>query len=272
MSTETIAKEYFELGKDFHYKQRNYHLANEYYLKAIELNPNCENALYACAQNLRLNIKDYKEAIKYYSRVLELQPNQQYALFQRGICKGYLENYTGQIQDYSKVIDLEPNPADYISRALIKKKINDHVGVIIDCTHAISLESEYLPAFQYRGEARMALSDYKGAVDDLEIAIALEEEASKKRGDNRPITFGTLKHCGIAKALINDVHGALEVFQKLIAHHPDHPLPYKLSAKAKEKLGDMEGYSEDMSKFKSINDKLVLKAGVSFDNTDTVWS
>jgi tetratricopeptide (TPR) repeat protein len=265
MTSDLVAKEFFYKGKSL-YKQKEYSAANKYYLKAIEAKPDYENALYAYAQNLRLNIKDYKEAIKFYTKVVELNPNHQYALFQRGICKGYLEDYSGQIEDYSKVIELEPNPADYVSRALIKKKINNHVGVIIDCTHAISLESEYFSAYQYRGEARMALSDYKGAIEDLERAIAIEEAASKTRGDNRPMTFGTLKHCGIAKALNNDVHGALEVFQKLIAQHPDHPLPYKLSAKAKEKLGDMEGYKEDYQKFKLLNESVRTKSGVSFED------
>ncbi|RAU81339.1 tetratricopeptide repeat protein [Pontibacter arcticus] len=259
------AEHYFQEGNDLQYKQRNYTAASESYLKAIQLRPDYIEALNNHAQNLRLNIKNYQEAIIYYTKVIELNPKLEDAFYRRGLCKGLLGDLIGQIDDYSKVIELAPTSDNFVSRALIKKKAKDYTGVVEDCSQAISLNDNSSYAYQFRGEAKAELYDFKEAIADLEKAIEIEESKAKRDPAYKPMLFGALKSCAEAKFAVNDFQGSLDGATKLISLFPSHPLSYALSARAKEKLGDTDGYSKDMSDFKHLNEQHVKKYGVSFE-------
>lgn len=259
------AEHYFQEGNDLQYKQRNYTAASESYLRAILLRPEYIEALNNHAQNLRLNIKNYQEAIIYYTKVIELNPKLEDAFFRRGLCKGHLGDLIGQIDDYSKGIELAPTSDNFVSRALIKKKAKDYTGVVEDCSQAISLNKNSSYAYQFRGEANAELSDFKEAIADLEKAIEIEESKAKQDSAYKPMLFGALKSCAEAKFAVNDFQGSLVDAAKLISLFPSHPFSYVLSARAKEKLGDTDGYSKDISDFKHLNDQHVRKYGVSFE-------
>ena len=267
---KNLAREYFEKGNDLQYKQKRFNEASAYYLKAIDLLPNYLEALNNYAQNLRNNIKNYSEAIVYYTKVIDINPKYEYAISRRGLCKGELKDYGGQIEDLSKLIEYEPNNLDqYISRTLIRKKIDDHKGIIDDCSYVVSTNEinthAYSSALQYRGEAKVALSDIIGGISDLEKAIEIEFQKSNLDSDYRPMLFGSLKSCGVAKLSINNFQGALDTFEKLVAFAPSNPQPYKLRAIANEKIGNLDAYKKDMALFRKLNAEHFEKYGVSFE-------
>lgn len=264
ISNKLIAEKHFEQAEDLQYKQRKYDEANVFYLKAIELIPNYIEALNEIAQNLRLNIKNYQEAILYYSKVLEINPQYEYALFRRGLCKGALGDYLGQIEDLTKYIDNNKEQLDlYISRAIIRNKIKDYKGIIEDCSYVISLNNEESSAFQYRGVAKIELSHFIEGIADLEKAIEIEEKKSRLDPKYKPILFGALKHCALAKLSINDSDGALNIAEKFVAYSPNNPQPYKLRASIYEKIGNLEATKKDIAMFNKLNEEYNKKYGTS---------
>ena len=203
------------------------------------------------AQSLRLEKKDYTAAIEMYSKVIELRPNYEYAYFRRGYCKGLVGDLKGQVEDYSKHIELEPTADNYVSRALIKNKLEDYQGVIDDCTKAIKLKKKHSFAHRFRGEAKFKLNDFLGAITDLDVPIAIED---KKKPDNlikvNLSLFISLKYRGLSWVAVKEFEKALEDFNRMIALHSADPISYKLRADAKLKSGNIQGYLNDMLLFR----------------------
>ena len=59
--------------------------------------------------NSKINLQDYRGAIADYSKAIELNPNYNNAYHNRGGAKGNLQDYRGAIADLSKAIELNPN-------------------------------------------------------------------------------------------------------------------------------------------------------------------
>ena len=94
--------------------KKDYDKAEEYYKKALELDPNSANNNGNYAIFLHTIKKDYDKAEEYYKKALELDPNDadyngNYASFLHTIKKDYdkAEEY------YKKALELDPNDADY---------------------------------------------------------------------------------------------------------------------------------------------------------------
>lgn len=234
--SENKAKEYFEKGIEFHYKQRDYEQANVYYLKAIEKEWDYLDAINALAQNLRLNFKNYKSAIFYYTRVIDIDPLFDCALFRRGLCKEALKDYKGRIDDLSLLMKLEPNSSYYVSRAIVKMKINDLVGVIEDCTLAIESKIHVSFAHRFRGDAKFKLFEFNGAIDDFEKVIEIENCNHKNSIPYSISMYLLYRAYGKAKFSLNEYQGALSAFKKSASFNSKHPDPIDLIHKTKKKL------------------------------------
>ncbi|MCL5992296.1 MAG: tetratricopeptide repeat protein, partial [Bacteroidetes bacterium] len=59
--------------------------------------------------NAKINSGDYRGAIQDYNKALELNPNSDDAYNNRGVAKNELGDFRGAIQDFNKALELNPN-------------------------------------------------------------------------------------------------------------------------------------------------------------------
>ena len=140
-------------------KSQDFYDAIYQFTKAIELNPNYEDAYFwrGKIRGYEIINKDvegayYSEAIKDFNKVIELNPDNAEAYFWRGRAKFNFEDYKGAIADYTKVIKLKPIsfnfPSSYYERGWVKKIIGDLNGACEDWNQAKKLGFVPLPEIE----------------------------------------------------------------------------------------------------------------------------
>lgn len=77
---------------NFHYKNRNYTKAIEYYLKSLEANPNEAAVLHNLAMS-HFQLQHYEECLASCTKALELEPTYKKVLFRRMHTYAKLGNY-----------------------------------------------------------------------------------------------------------------------------------------------------------------------------------
>ena len=101
------AVNYFNIAYSFGEKG-DYEKAIENYDKAIELNPNYEEAWYN--KGVRLGkLERHEEAIECHDKAIELKPNDEEAWYGKGFELGESERHEEAIECYDKAIELNPN-------------------------------------------------------------------------------------------------------------------------------------------------------------------
>ena len=148
---------------------------------------------------------------------------------QSGYEKAMKKDYAGAIKAYSKAIELfnKLNDKDrklldrelvvpismkiclaYFNRGEAKVELNDFQGALEDMTNAIELPGGYKTTNSYSSRAalKVKLNDYPGAIQDYTKAIEIVKTA--------PI--GLFLFRGEAKAKMNDFRGAIIDFNKII--------------------------------------------------------
>ena len=146
---------------------------------------------------------DFWGAIDDFSNVIEHNdelpiPIPFFAHFGRGQAKLEIKDYAGAIDDYSEAIRLIGNGFGFsirgienskndiamnknqvhLSRANAKYAIKDYVGAIQDYSKAIELEIDNYQPYAGRGESRYEIKDYTGAISDFRKAIELNPHAA----------------------------------------------------------------------------------------------
>jgi hypothetical protein len=95
-------------------RQGNYTKAEQYYDKALAIDPNYNDALNNKGFVLSQPGK-YSEAIGYYDKVLDIDPRDKDALNGKGNALNDQGNYTQAIQSFDKALALDPNDSNAIS-------------------------------------------------------------------------------------------------------------------------------------------------------------
>ena len=106
---------------------KDYKLAHDLYLKAIEINPKKSDA-YLLLANLLTGIQKVKEAIEYYKKALNAEPNnaQTYALLGSA---HYLDNDIEQaVGAYRSAISISPDNDEY--RLIYSQVMEDYVNSV----------------------------------------------------------------------------------------------------------------------------------------------
>uniref|UniRef100_A0A804IS90 MYND-type domain-containing protein n=1 Tax=Musa acuminata subsp. malaccensis TaxID=214687 RepID=A0A804IS90_MUSAM len=98
---------------------------------------------------------DYVEALSFYSHALRHAP-------------------ANSEMDVNLVATL------YVNRASTMHKLGLLQECIRDCNRAISIFPAYVKAWYRRGKANASLKDYKHATHDLEVAVSMEDNPSRK--------------------------------------------------------------------------------------------
>jgi tetratricopeptide (TPR) repeat protein len=110
---------------------------------------------------------------------------------------------------------------------------------------AIENDPTYSPAFYLRAAMQLKISDFAGAIPDLDKVIALDPNYSAALNDR-----------GFARWQTGDLSGALKDFDRCIALRSDWGLPYANRAALKQILGDTAGALEDLHEALRIDPSL----------------
>jgi tetratricopeptide (TPR) repeat protein len=101
------------------------------------------------------------------------------------------------MKDYNTALEKNSKLTEaFFSRGNIKMKLQDYYGAIDDYTAAITLNENYIDAYYNRGKAKQFLQAYEDAINDCSKIIAINKknvDAYYMRGLLR-IEFGDLKN------------------------------------------------------------------------------
>ncbi|MDB4228811.1 tetratricopeptide repeat protein [Flavobacteriaceae bacterium] len=156
------------------------------------------------------------------------------------------------IDDFTNAIELDPyDELAYLGRGDSKISLKDYYGAIEDYTKAIELDPNFVKAFYGRGKAKHNSKDFSGAIEDYNKAIDIESDYSaiyNSRGDS--------------KISLKDYYGAIEDYNRFIGSNTsDETTAYLNRGFARENIGDLDGACKDwnyIKKWNKVAEKYVL--------------
>jgi len=173
---------YYKNGYEY-FLQGNYEMSEQHYKKAIELNPDFENAHYWLGKVYK-QTGDYNQAIQQWKEVLRINPGNQYA-FQNliGSFKSTSRIQSDKANDYlDEGIKIIGNPEEYLFKGSTPS-VNSLLSAIPYFKRAASIEPNLLEAFYWMGEnyrvlgekstwqfTNLAIENYKKVIDMEEVA------------------------------------------------------------------------------------------------------
>ncbi|MBO0695098.1 MAG: tetratricopeptide repeat protein [Verrucomicrobia bacterium] len=123
---------------------------------------------------------DATAAEEYFDRAIKLNPNYTEAYYGRGNVRAAKGNSDGAIADYSRAIELDPRQAmPYDLRGVERLKKGDSDGALADFNHAIELDPAKPFGYEFRGDLEFKKKQYALGIKDEEKAIELDP----KNGD-----------------------------------------------------------------------------------------
>jgi tetratricopeptide (TPR) repeat protein/S1-C subfamily serine protease len=197
---------------------------------AISLDPN-DQLLHNSKAGIFFKKGQYKEAAKIYDELIRSQP-EAYLYNNRGLVKDKLEeNKREAILDYDLAISINPNfePA-YNNRGNAKSKSGNNRGAILDYDRIILINPNNDSAYNNRGLAKSKLGDKTGAILDYDRAISINS-SNDSAYNNR----------GFLKSELGDGKGAILDFNQAISINSENYLAYNNRGLAKVSLGDHRG-------------------------------
>ena len=201
------ANQWFENGVDY-YREENYDNAIEAFNKAVQLNPQYDEAYrfrglsYHSKGQYDLAIDDFTKelilnprsssyderglsyhakgqydlAIADYTKAIELFPGWELAYFHRGDSYHEKGQYDFAIVDYTKAIKVLPQAITYFSRGVSYHKNNQYDLAIADFTKTIELSPKGVGAYYTRGSSYAKKGQYSLALADLNKALELDPQ------------------------------------------------------------------------------------------------
>ena len=213
-----VRSKYIDRGSE-HYKKGQYDQAIVFYNKAVEINPEYDQAyfgrglVYQSKKELDLALSDYSKAIEMnpnyseaynnrgsiywnkgnqnqafsdYDKAIELNPQNAQAYSNRGLAFLDRKEFDKALTDYNKSIELNPeNSTAFNNRGTIFHKKNSHDKALSDFSRALEIDPKYDAAYYNRGLSYHSKGELDRAIADYTKAIELNplyEEAYNNRG------------------------------------------------------------------------------------------
>jgi tetratricopeptide (TPR) repeat protein len=149
---------------------------------------------------------DTRTALANLDKVIRLDPKQSEAYFYREIIRRATGDTQGAQEDLRTFYDLGPTPVVWCEIGTVMIRMRKDVDAAIDCYNkAISLNTNFAPAYYDRAIAREAKQDLKGAIEDYSKSINLD-----------PNDADSYDRRGLALARLNDFDGAITDLTKAI--------------------------------------------------------
>lgn len=179
---------YYKNGYEY-FLQENYEMAEQYYKKAIELNPDFEKAHYWLGKVYK-QTGDYNQAIQQWKEVLRINPGNQYA-FQNliGSFKNTSRVQSDKANDYlDEGIKIIENPEEYLFRENAPS-VNSLLSAVPYFKRAASIEPNLLEAFYWIGETYRVLGE-KSTWQFTNLTIENYKKVIDIEETTNPISFG----------------------------------------------------------------------------------
>ena len=127
------------------------------------------------------------------------------------------------IRDFDRVVEMYPHlPLPYNERGNKRLSLKDYRGALEDFSKAVDLDPTYPIHFCNRGIAKFCLQDFKGAIVDFTHAIDLKPR-------NAWFNFNR----GLAKCASGDFEGSIDDFTAAIESEPKNVKAHILRGKAR---------------------------------------
>ena len=182
LESEELRKEFdfseedflFEEGKKL-FTEEKYQEAIVCYNKAIELNPNDENAW--CFKGKCLSdMQRYEEAIVCYNKAIELNPNYEYTWCFKGNCLFDMQRYEEAVVCYDKFIELNPNYKytwGFKGNCLFDMQRYEEAVVCYDKFIELNPNDKY--SWFRKGKCLFELERYEEAIEYFDKAAKLDD-------------------------------------------------------------------------------------------------
>jgi tetratricopeptide (TPR) repeat protein/S1-C subfamily serine protease len=206
---------------------------------AIKLDPNDAHGYsmrYLVAKVAKFN-RDPQADIDDLTQLIRLNPYDPSWCNSRGLVKLKLGDKKGAILDFDKSIAIEPNVYAYYNRGNAKSDLGDNQEAIKDYDRAIAINPKYIDAYVNRGLAKSDLGNKQDAIVDYDRAIAINPKYALAY-NNR----------GFAKYELGNKQEAIVDYDRAIAINPKYAKAYYNRSNAKSDLGNKQGAIIDMSK------------------------
>ncbi len=178
--------------------------------KIVTIQSGNEPALYNYIGLVYIALNKYNCAIIYCDSAIYAHPSEADYYLNRGIAKlkkGLLGEAT---EDYKQALILEPMHAlAQYNLTMLATNTSDDATRIKMFTEIIKTDSSLAYAYTNRGNARLNIGDYNGALQDYNTVIKLDEN----NADN-------WLNIGLAKSKLNDFPGAFNDFSKALELEP----------------------------------------------------
>ncbi len=128
------------------------------------------------------NCKNYSEALDSLNKSIELNPDYALAYFSKGIIFHMRNELQAAYENYTKAIEKNPEMTDaYYNRAqsilaFENPDDNELEKALIDLEKAVKLSPNFVDAHYYSAVVKKKLKDYKGALQSLDKALAIEPQ------------------------------------------------------------------------------------------------
>jgi tetratricopeptide (TPR) repeat protein len=151
--------------------------------KKPEKEPVTALELYEAARWVDWNDRDSDAAIAYLNRAIAIQPDLVDAYFLRGHIKRYEDRCKEAVLDFDIVIQQEPDAINtYQYRGECKVRLKDYAGALSDFDMSVSLLAAkgmvQYSAFEKRGKLKYILGNYDGAIEDMTNAAKMDRSDS----------------------------------------------------------------------------------------------
>ena len=178
---------YYKNGYEY-FLQEKYEMAEQSYKKAIELNPDFENAHYWLGKVYK-QIGDYNQAIQQWKEVLRINPGNQYAFqYLLGSFKSIARVQSDEANDYlDEGIKIIGNPEEYLFKG-DAPSVNSLLGAAPYFRRAASIEPNLLEAFYWISETYRVLGE-KSTWQFTNLAIENYKKVIDIEGVANPISF-----------------------------------------------------------------------------------
>ncbi|HRG58478.1 MAG TPA: tetratricopeptide repeat protein [Bacteroidia bacterium] len=156
-------------------------------------------------QNLMMNQK-YQEAIIAFTEAINYDGKSADAYVNRGTCYESLNNHKAAADDYNKANTLSPGNSDIAEKiANINLLTGDYKTCITQYSILALNKKKAFVAYRQMALAKIKLKDFKGALNDIEAALVLDNE-----------DFNANFYKGVALDSIGNFAGALKSYEKAI--------------------------------------------------------
>ena len=114
----------------------------------LPINKNRLVKAYELRGNSKIFLNNYQESILDFSKAIEINPNYENAYVNRGISRKNIKDFKGSIMDYEKALSINSKDAiTFHNLALSKKEIGDIKGACLAMEKSLSLGNKIASKF-----------------------------------------------------------------------------------------------------------------------------